>query len=54
MTQSNLAQTATSLPEPHIRGTRRDQRNPAGEPLILVTNDDGIHSPCLHASVKAV
>ncbi len=54
MTQSNLAQTATFLPEPHIRQTRRDKPNGAGEPLILVTNDDGIHSPGLHAAVKAV
>ncbi len=50
MTQSRAAH-APHPGTPHGEGS---EENGAAAPLILVTNDDGIHSPGLHAVVRAV
>ncbi len=50
MTQPRAAHAADSC----TPGGEESAKNRAGPPLILVTNDDGIHSPGLHAVVRAV
>jgi 5'-nucleotidase len=54
MMQPNAARTEQSPPTPSTSGTGGDSKENSQPPLILVTNDDGIHSPGLHAAVQAV
>jgi 5'-nucleotidase len=54
MMQPNSAQTEPSPPTPGTTGPERDAKHSSPTPLILVTNDDGIQSPGLHAVVQAV
>ncbi len=54
MPQSNATYAAESLNSPRATQAGERGQDPSQAPLILVTNDDGIHSPGLHAVVKAV
>ncbi len=57
MPQPNTSHAAfadESLPDPHATQTEKGPTNTSASPLIVVTNDDGVHSPGLHALVKAV
>lgn len=54
MTQPDAAHAAEHLQSPGTTHGEERGAGDAGNPLILVTNDDGIHSPGLHAVVRAV
>jgi 5'-nucleotidase len=54
MSQTDTTDLTASLKDPHTSGTERRASDSRASPLIVVTNDDGVHSPGLHAAVEAV
>jgi 5'-nucleotidase len=54
MPQPNTTHATASLKDPHPSRAEKRAKDNDASPLIVVTNDDGVHSPGLHAVVKAV